>query len=382
MGAHDMSTVRAWVDVDLGALVANYDTLVERAKPRDGVLAVVKADAYGLGMCPVVRALETRRPWGYGVAALSEGLELRENGIERRIVHFFCTLEELDLVGEADIRPVIGDVEALDRYVAAAQRLKRRLAFHLEIDTGMGRCGFHYESVDEWLPSVLRASKGDLVWEGTLSHYHSADVSDATPTRQQWERFQAAVSRFPTGVGGVRHTAASVSGIRWPEYSANVLRPGLFMFGALGGHEPIQPRPVVSVQARVKSVRSVPAGWTASYGATYAAERPARWATLAIGYGDGIRREMSNVGMVRFGERLAPILGRVCMDVTIVDVTDVKGVVPGDVATLIGGPHAGETGLQTVAERCGTITYEILTGLTRRLPRRYIGLDGETGGAS
>jgi alanine racemase len=148
------------------------------------------------------------------------------------------------------------------------------------------------------------------------------------------------------------------------------------LYGGVAGGEPIPPRPVATVKARVTAVRDVPAGWTASYGATYRAERPSRWATLAIGYADGVRRELSNNGFVSFGGQVAPIIGRVCMDVIVTDVTDLGGVESGSVATLIGGPLDGPTGLATVAKNCGTITYEILTGLTKRLPRRYIGEDG------
>ncbi|NIR46145.1 MAG: alanine racemase [Gemmatimonadetes bacterium] len=372
MDARDTSTARAWVDVDLGALVANYDTLQQRAKPRVGMLPVVKADAYGLGMCPVVRALRPREPWGYGIAALSEGVEMREKGVDAPALHFFCTPQEMPDVAEASITPAIGDLEALERWRDLARERARRLPFHLEIDTGMGRCGFLHDTVSEWLPAVMDAADSDLDWEGTFTHFHSADVEDAEPTREQWERFRAAVGAFPRGSGGLLHTSASVAATRWPEFAADLLRPGLFLYGGRAGGEPLLPKSVVTVCARVATVRDVPAGWTASYGATHRAERPSRWATVAIGYGDGLRRELSNNGVVRFGEREAPIVGRVCMDVTVVDVTDLPEVKAGDVATVIGGPADSATGLTSVAERCGTISYEILTGLTQRLPRRYL----------
>ncbi len=373
MDTQDISTARAWVDVDLGALVANYDALGRRAKPRAGMLPVVKADAYGVGMCAVVRALEGREPWGYGVAALAEGIELREKGIDRRVVLFFCTPEELELAAEAEITPAIGDREALERWRAVARRVERRLPFHLEVDTGMGRCGFRYDDQERWLPQVVEACEAELEWEGTFTHYHSADEEDAAPTREQWARFQQCVEAFPAGSGGALHTAASVVGVRWPEYSADLLRPGLFLYGGVAGGEPFPPQPVVAVQARVAAVREVPEGWTSSYGATYRAPRPSRWATISIGYADGLRRELSNNGYVRFGEREAPIVGRVCMDVTVVDVTELEAVRPGSVATVIGGPWESATSLRAVAQRCGTITYEILTGLGQRLPRRYTG---------
>ncbi|HSG82754.1 MAG TPA: alanine racemase [Gemmatimonadota bacterium] len=371
MNIRETSTARAWVDIDLDALIANYDTLLARAKPRVGALAVVKADAYGVGMCPVVRALKARAPWGYGVAALAEGVELREKGIDAPVVHFFCTPDELEGAAEAGITPGIGDLEALDRWRRAAARLGRRLPFHLEVDTGIGRCGFLHHTASAWLPAVLEAVESDLEWEGTFTHFHSADVEDAEPTREQWDCFQACLAEFPEGRGGLIHTSASASGARWPEYAGDLFRPGLFLYGGVAGCEPIQPQPVVAVRSRVVAVREVPAGWTASYGATYSADRPSRWATLAIGYADGVRRELSNNGFVRFGEREVPIIGRVCMDVTVVDVTDLPAVKAGDVATVIGGPAGHATSLSAVAERCGTIVYEILTGLTQRLPRRY-----------
>lgn len=376
MDMDDLETLRAWVDVDLGAVVANYDSLAERANPRVGVLPIVKADAYGLGACPVVRALEPKNPWGYGVATLAEGIQLRERGIDRRVIAFFLTPEELAQAGEAEITPVIGDLHNLGLWRGLAKRMGKPLPFHLEVDTGMGRCGFHHAAVEDWLDTVCDASEDGLTWEGTLMHFHSADEPDDTPSHEQWERFQACLSRFPPGTGGAIHTVASAAAARWPEYAADLLRPGLFLYGGLAGGEPMRPEPVVSVRARALTVRDVPAGWTASYGATYEAKRPSRWATLSIGYADGLRRELSNGGFVRFGDQAAPIVGRVCMDVTVVDVTDVVGVVPGAVATVIGGPHDGPTGVSAVAKRCGTIDYEILTGLSKRLPRRYTILDG------
>lgn len=377
MDTQDLSSARAWVDVDLRALVANYDDLQQRAKPRVGMLPVVKADAYGVGVCPVVRALESREPWGYGVATLAEGLELRERGIDRRVVLLFSTPNELQLAAEAGLTPGIGDLEALSLYRSCARQVERRLPFHLEIDTGIGRCGFHHARVADWLPQVLDACQDDLEWEGTFAHFHSADAEDPAPSREQWERFQRCVGEVPQGVGGARHTSASVAATRWPEYAADLLRPGLYLYGGTAGNEASQPQPVVSVKARVTAVRDVPKGWTASYGATYRAPHPSRWATLAIGYADGVRRELSNNGYVLFGEQAAPIVGRVCMDVIVVDATGLKNVDAGSVATVIGGPDGAPTSLKAVAERCGTITYEILTGLSRRLPRRYGAVTGE-----
>ena len=376
MTASDLVTARAWVDVDLGALVANYRSLLERANPRVGALPVVKADAYGVGIGPVLRALETLRPWGYAVAALGEGLEVRRHGVERPVVLLFNTPEELAAAAEAGVTPVIGDGPALRRWREMAGMLGRKLPFHLEIDTGMGRSGFPHDAVDSWLPEALEAASDGLIWEGTLTHFHSSEVEDETPSREQWERWERCVRRFPAGTGGLHHISATAAALRFPEYGADLIRPGIHLYGAPVSPGLPWPRPVAVVRARVTSVRDVPAGSTSSYGATYTAPASSRWATLAIGYGDGLRRELSNRGCVTFDGKTAPIVGRVCMDVTVVDVTRLEGVGPGSVATVIGGPHGGPTAFDSVAAACGTIPYEILTGLTGRLPRRYVGPEG------
>ncbi len=368
MDIRDSDTARAWVDVDLGALVANYKSLSETAKPRVGVMPVVKADAYGLGVGPVVAALEALEPWGYAVATATEGAELRELGIERPVLTLFSTPDELEFAASAQLTPAIGDSEALGRWSALAERMKRRLPFHLEIDTGMGRAGFRYDAVEEWLPGVQESTQS-LDWEGTFTHFHSS--KDEAPSAGQWSRFQDCLKSFPSGAGGYVHVASSAAAARGPEHAADLIRPGIFLYGGIEDGGNVLPRPVAALKARVLAVREVPEGWTASYGATYTAARRSRWATIALGYGDGLRRELSNNGFVRFGDREAPIVGRVCMDVTIVDVTQLDDIKPGDVAIAIGGPHVAPMSLTNVAARCRTIEYEILTGFSRRLPRCY-----------
>lgn len=385
MDIQDIDTVRAWVDVDLGALVANYRSLEERANPRVGMLPIVKADAYGLGVRGVLQALEPLEPWGYGVAALSEARALRELGIARRILLLFPTLEELRAAVELEVTPAIGDPATLVRWRELARQADRRLSFHLEVDTGMGRAGFLSTEVERWLPEVLEAA-AEVEWEGTFTHFHSAEVEDERPTREQWERFRACIGRFPNGSGGLLHASGTAAALRWPDYSLDLVRPGIFLYGARVVTGLPAPRPVAAVRARVTALKDVPAGWTASYGATFRSSSASRWATLALGYGDGLRRELSNRGSALFGDEVAPIIGRVCMDVTVVDVTDLEGVEPGSVATVVGGDPAGPASLEMVAELCGTIPYEILTGLTGRLPRLYAparsGSGARSGGAA
>ena len=371
MNTRDLETARAWVEVDLGALAENYRTVCREAAPRVGALPVVKTDAYGLGVRRVVAALEPLEPWGYAVATAAEGGKLRQLGIRRPILLLFSAPEEMAAAAEQRLTPAIGDLLSLERWWAIARNEGNTLPFHLEIDTGIGRAGFRHDAVESWLPRVMEASSAELEWEGTFTHFHSAEVEE--PTAEQWERFQNCLAEIPDGAAGLIHAASSAAALQTPDYGADLIRPGLFLYGGLEGSGD-QPLAVATVKARVLAVRDVPAGWSASYGATHVASRPSTWATLAIGYGDGVRRELSNTGYVRFGDEHAPIVGRVCMDVLIADVSDMSGdrVVAGDVATVIGGPPDAPTSLKNVAARCGTIAYEILTGLTPRLRRIWV----------
>ena len=249
----------------------------------------------------------------------------------------------------------------------------RRLAFHAEIDTGMGRAGFPYAAAGEWGTAIGTIAADLLEWDGCFTHFHSADEPDLRPTDEQQRRFLQALQALPEGAPRrVVHSANSAASIRRNGFGMDLVRPGIFLYGGSAGPEAV-PEPVVSVRARIALVKDVPAGWSCGYGATYTARRPERWGTLSIGYGDGLRRALSPGGgeaLVR-GRRV-PIIGRISMDMTVVDLTEVPEARAGDAATLIGRDGAEEIGLDEVAARCGTISYEILTGLGARLPRVYV----------
>jgi alanine racemase len=246
------------------------------------------------------------------------------------------------------------------------------LPFHLEIDTGMGRFGLDWRDAERRAGEVAELlSFGGLRLRGTLTHFHSADTS-FEHTRAQWTRFRRALDVLGmAGVDtGVVHAANSAAALRYEEFSADLVRPGIRLYG--GGRWEPRGRPVVAVRARVLDVRQVEAGATVSYGATWSSPGGGRLATIGIGYGDGLRRELSNRGRVLIHGRPAPIRGVVCMDSTVVDIGDRDDVHPGDVATVLGPDGLDEIGLDEIAELCGTIDYEILTGWSRRLPRTEI----------
>ncbi len=345
---------------------------------------MVKANAYGLGVGPVVRALADDPvlgpPWAFGVATVAEGETLRElRWTGRVLVMAPAAPGELRRAALAELTPSLSDLDSVRRWADLADEIGRKLPFHLEIDTGMGRAGFLRERVDEWGPAVAGLADDRLFWEGCFTHFHSADEPDLASTDLQWRRFTETVDRLPARyrAGLVTHVANSAAALRRGGFGIPLARPGIFLYGGAAGDGAV-PRPVASLRARLVLVKEVPAGATVGYGATYTARRPERWGTLAIGYGDGLPRALARGGgEVLLGGVRIPIIGRISMDVTTVDLSSLPDARTGDVATVIGRDGEEEIGVDEIAARCGTISYEILTGLTARLPRVY--LEGDAG---
>jgi alanine racemase len=356
------ATARTWVDVDLGALVANARTLAKACGTR--LLPMVKANGYGLGAAQVARALDPLDPWGFGVATLEEGVALRASGVSRPIlVASPLTPETLEPVLEHGFRPAIGDPAMLQSWIARSDG-----PFHLEIDTGMARAGIRWDD-EAALREAARRLGSAPGWEGVFTHFHSAD-SDPSSVAAQWRRFQSVVSALPRRPALV-HAANSAAALQGHEYAADLARPGIFLYGGKAGASAPAPRPVASLRARVLAVRSVPAGESVSYGATWRAPRHTTVATLGIGYGDGLPRaaeqqDENRPRQVELRGRAVPLVGRVTMDMCMVAVDDGR-VAVGDVATVFGGIVS----LDEQARAAGTISYELLTALGNRVPRCY-----------
>jgi alanine racemase len=237
----------------------------------------------------------------------------------------------------------------------------------------MGRAGFDWRETGAWGPAVRDRAGAGLTWQGVFTHFHGADAADGSQTATQWKRFGDAIAQLPVSREDLMvHAANSAATVRWPEYAADAIRPGIFLYGghpAPNVEDVIRPEPVVALRARLVHVRRAPPGTTVGYGATHVARNWERWGTLAIGYGDGLPRALGNQGRALVRGTPVPIIGRISMDMTVVDITAVPDAEPGDVVTLIG--HDGGSGIavEEVASHAGTINYEILTGLTARLPR-------------
>lgn len=343
------------------------------------LIPMVKADAYGLGVERAIEALDPLDPWGWGVATVEEGEELRRLGVERPILVVApIPPGSYDDAVRAGLTLCLSDLEALDRLAEAAARWPTMadVTFHVEVDTGIGRAGFAAGTVDAWGPEVARRHGRRLRWTGCFTHLHSADVDEASVVEQK-QRFERVLERLELpGNGGpgdfLVHLANSAGALRLGERLGRAVRPGIHLYGGRSGPGLPRPEPVMSVRARVVLCREVPPGTTLGYGATYRARTAERWATLGIGYGDGLPRALGNVGHALLAGERVPIMGRMSMDVTVVNISELDGVGPGDVATLVGRDGMEEIELDEVAEQTGTIGYEILTGLGRRLPRIWM----------
>ncbi len=356
---------RAWLKVDLAALVANARTVA--AATGVPLLPMVKANGYGLGAVACARALEAITPWGFGVATVEEAEELRRAGITRPIVVFTPWVSGLgSRVLQEGIRPVIGDIGSLETWLAVGDSrpaTRDPRPFHLEIDTGMSRAGIRWDDHAglQRAAALLADASG---WEGVFTHFHSAET-DPGATTLQWDRFLDALRWFPRRPALV-HVANSAGALRGKAFAADLVRPGIYLYGGSVGEWAPPPRPVAWLQGRVVGLRQVAPGDTVSYGATWRATAPTSIATVSGGYADGLLRSGSNQLRVEVNGLVVPVVGRITMDMTMVAVPS-GAVVLGDVVTFFGGLVS----LTDHAEAMGTNAYESLTAIGPRVPRIY-----------
>jgi len=364
---------RAWVEVSASALRENFRTVQEAVGSGVRMIPMVKANGYGLGVAEVVSTLEPLGPWGYGVAAVGEGVALRGLGVEKPIL--VCSPVppgSYRKAVEARLAVSISDLGGLANLRKAALQAGVQGRFHLEVDTGMGRAGFDWHRVQDWTPPFQDLLGPELVWEGSFTHFHSADGEDEGPTSAQWERLLGTLAYLPRKPEGrLVHACNSPGALRRPDFAGDAVRPGIFLYGGVAGNGLPHPAPVASLRARIVYLKDAVPGSTVGYGATYTAKVPERWASVSIGYGDGLPRLLSNRGEALVRGRRAPIIGRISMDITVLNVTEIRDAEPGDVVTFFGRADGGEIPLEEVAGHALTINYEILTGLTQRLPRTW-----------
>lgn len=367
---------RTWAEIDLGRLAENYRALRDLLPQTCRFTGLVKANAYGHGAVPVAKKLEELGADYLAVACLDEGAELRRAGIKAPILILGYTPPRYadDLVA-LDLTPAVGERADARAFSDAAVRAGKKLKVHVQVDTGMSRLGFlcnetgMERSVEEI--AALCALPG-LDPEGIFTHFSDADGSEEY-TMLQFTRFLDVLKKLEEkGVRfAIRHCAASSATLKFPCTYLDMVRPGIALYGhypAPGMEELCPLRPVMTLKTRVLAVRDLPAGTPVSYGRTHTLCRDSRLAVLPVGYGDGFPRLLSNRYEVMLRGKKVPILGRICMDLCMADVTDLPDAAPGDVATLYGDEVPVEHG----ADLMGTIQYELLCDVGRRIPRVYL----------
>ncbi len=368
---------RVWAEIDLSAVRHNVSAIREHVGPRVGIISVVKADAYGHGVASIARAaMEARSPW-LGVATVAEGRELRASlpSAQIWVLSPFSEDECEDLI-QSRLTCLLSNRSQARKLSAAAVRAGTTAGADLEVDTGMGRSGVLPEHAVE----LARAAQNlnGIRLTGLCTHFPSAE-DDPEFTAHQLTRFeQARVGIAEAGISpGKLHAANSAALLRYPAAHYNLVRPGLLLYGIVPGMPDVTPgisvRPVMSLRTRIRLIRDLPAGHNISYGQTHRLSRPSRVATIPVGYGDGYPRSLSNVGSVLVGGARAPILGRVCMDVTVIDVTDVPTAEVGTEVVLIGKQGDDTIRVEEIARLASTTEHDVTTRLTSRVEKRYIG---------
>lgn len=379
MNKSEMGSIyRIYAGIDLDALKYNVEG-IKRCKAESAMLmGVIKANAYGHGAKVFAHELDRMGFDWFAVATVDEGIELRRDGIKQPILvlGYTCEAQYPDMV-QWEITPTIYSLDMAKAFDAAAAKAGKVANIHIKIDTGMSRIGFlpGEESLDE-IEKIHELRH--LRIQGMFTHFACADMRDKTHVGHQIEKFHQMID-------GVRqreipveifHCSNSASIMELPSEHMNLVRAGIILYGLYPSNEMEEKRlplkPVMSLYSHIVHVKEVPKGVTVGYGATYVTRRSTRIATIPVGYADGYPRSLSNRASVLIHGRRVPIIGRVCMDQFMVDVTDMPQVSVGDVVTLIGQDGEETLSVEEISEMAGSFNYEFVCDVSRRVPRVYI----------
>ena len=362
------------VKIDLDAISRNFDAVREKAGVK--VMAVVKADAYGHGAIQVARLLQDKCAF-FGVSSMLEAMELRKAGLHTPILILGHTpVNAYPTAIQEGIRPTIFHYEDAQALSRAAQELGQPAPFHFAVDTGMSRLGFQVTEEAADICAKIARLPG-LVSEGLFSHFATADCADLSKARQQAARFDRFYEMLTArGVSvTIRHLDNSAGLMNFPNHY-EMVRSGIITYGMYPSEEvspeKLKLEPALQFLSRVTHVKLLPAGREISYGGTYVTTRETRVATVPVGYADGYRRSLSGKFYVLIRGKRAPILGRVCMDQLMVDVTDIPDTAVNDRVTLVGRDGEEVITMEDIAAAADSFNYEFVCGISRRVPRIYV----------
>ncbi len=375
---------RVYAAVDLSAALYNMERMHEAVSPQTKMIGVIKTDGYGHGAVPIGRELE-KLPYvsGYAVATAEEAFILRRAGLSKPILILGYTFpySYYELVLQ-EIRPAVFRKDAVEALDVCAGRLGRKAVVHVKVDTGMSRIGIRPDEEGlvfmEWIAGLAH-----IEVEGIFTHFARADESDHSAALSQLTKFTAFVEEAERRMGKqipLKHCSNSAGILTLPQANLSLVRAGITLYGLSPSGEVTKDmlslRPVLSLKSRLVYVKEIEAGTPVSYGGTFVAKEQMRIATIPVGYGDGYPRGLSGKGSVLVRGKRAPILGRVCMDQFMVDVSDIPDASEGDVVTLIGVDGGEEITMEELGELSGRFNYELACCLGKRIPRVYV-KDGE-----
>lgn len=371
-----ISKYRTWCEVNLDTIQHNFIQYRNFVKKDTKIMAVIKADAYGHGAIPCAEKLRGVADY-FAVAFADEAIDLRENKITAPILILgYSPKSTAGIIVENDITATVYDIECAKELSKEAKRQGKNAKIHIKIDTGMSRIGFLWNSPDT-IKEITEISKlENIETEGVFTHFATADEDDSSFTRIQFDRFISVVNLLENNnvKFKIKHCCNSAAAMRFPDMHLDMVRIGIGLFGCYPSDISynLNLSPAMSMKTRVVNVKTVAKGSTVSYGATFTAKKDTKIATISVGYADGYLRTLSDKAFVLVNGERAKILGRICMDLCMIDVSAVNNISVGDEVLLFGTKDDGILPVGQLASISETISYEILCGMAKRVPRIYL----------
>ena len=374
---------RTWVEIDLDTLGQNIREIKKHLKPHVRLMGIVKANAYGHGAVEVAETLLENGADCLGVALVDEAEELRKAGFRVPILLLGNSFEDdIETIIESDIMPAVSDVAFAEKLAVAASKRRKEVKVHIKIDTGMSRVGFladNQENLENTCRDIVKISRfPGIRIDGMFTHFATADAECEDYTVMQYNRFVNCVEKLKEkGVNiPVKHACNSAALVKFPHMQFDMVRAGIIVYGMYPSKEfdrqSIRLVPAMTFKSRISHIKTVEAGTSFSYGGTYISDKSLTVATVPVGYADGYSRNLSNNAEMLIGEEKVSQIGRICMDQCMIDVTKVNNINVGDEVTLFGGEGDQKVTVDDIAERLGTINYEVTCAVGRRVPRIYI----------
>lgn len=379
--AEEIQTLqRGYVEVDLDAIIDNMRHMKENIAPNTKMTGVIKTDGYGHGSVPIAHALENLDfMYGFAVATAEEAKELRDNGVKKPILILGYSFPySYEMLVREEIRPAVFRYDMISELSKAAKKVGKPVKVHIKVDTGMSRIGITPDEEGLKFIEALRKEDGIEI-EGIFTHFAKADYADKADAGKQLAGFQNFIQMIRDRLHleiPVKHCSNSAGILEMPEANMDVVRAGITLYGLSPSDEVSKDilalRPALSLYSHIVYIKTIPAGCSVSYGGTFTADKEMRIATIPLGYGDGYPRSLSGKGYVLICGKKAPILGRVCMDQFMVDVSNIPDASENDLVTLIGFDGEEHISAELLGDLSGRFNYELVCDLNKRLPRVYL----------